>query len=324
MGRRRKGGIHIHGWLNIDKPVGMSSAACVGVVRKALNANRVGHAGTLDPLASGVLPVALGEATKTVSILQNGRKRYRFTLHWGERRTTDDAEGEIVATSDHRPDAAAIEAALPEFIGSVSQIPPAFSAVKIDGERAYARARGGETVTLDPRIVEIHELRFLGAPEDASAEGSSANGADLGLFEVTCGKGMYVRSLARDLAVALGTEGHLSRLVREAVGPFELTAAISLAKIEQLGHSAADFEEILPITTALADIPALALSVEEASRLRNGQAVPIMRPADRDILDEMEEDDPILAIEADGDTDTPVALVRADGIRILPVRVFNM
>ncbi len=320
MGRRRRGGIPIHGWLNVDKPVGMSSAACVAAVRKATNANKVGHAGTLDPLASGVLPIAFGEATKTVSILQDGRKRYRFTARWGERRATDDAEGEIVATSDHRPNVAAIKSVLPEFTGRISQIPPAYSAIKVNGDRAYALARSGETVTLNPRQVDIYELRYLDEVELPEA----ADIADYGVFEVTSGKGMYVRSLARDLAQKLGTEGHLARLVREAVGPFELTRAISLEIIEQLGHSAADFDEILPITTALADIPALALSADEASRLRNGQAVPIMRPADRDILDEVEEDDPILAIEANGKLEKPVALVKAQGIQILPVRVFNI
>ena len=208
MGRKRKNGVDIHGWLNVEKPIGMSSAACVAAIRKVTNANKAGHAGTLDPLASGVLPVALGEATKTVSILQDGRKRYRFTIRWGEQRTTDDAEGEIVATSDRRPDKAAIEAALADFTGTISQVPPAFSAVKVGGERAYALARDGVAISLEPRQVEIHNLRFLGALDQP-------DGSDFGLFEVVCGKGMYVRSLARDLAIVLGTEGYLFQLVSQ-------------------------------------------------------------------------------------------------------------
>jgi tRNA pseudouridine55 synthase len=307
MARRRKKST-VHGWLNVNKPVGMSSASCVAVIRKIFGGAKVGHAGTLDPLASGVLPIALGEATKTVSILQDGRKRYSFTICWGERRSTDDAEGEIIATSPQRPTEAGILAALPKFTGRIEQVPPAFSAIKVDGARAYALARDGVDVELAPREVEIDELTLISCTEVDRAE-----------LQVISGKGMYVRSLARDLAVELNTEGYLGRLVREAVGPFELNTANSLELLEQLGHSAAAFEQILPIETALADIPALALSADEATRLRNGQAVPIMRPADRDTLNDVIEDEPILAT-AGGKS---VALVRADGIQIRPVRVFN-
>ncbi|MCZ6765127.1 MAG: tRNA pseudouridine(55) synthase TruB [Alphaproteobacteria bacterium] len=307
MARRR--GKPIHGWINLDKPVGISSAAAVSDVRKITGAAKVGHAGTLDPLASGVLPVALGEATKTVSILHEAAKRYRFTVVWGTRRSTDDAEGEIIATSQSRPDRAAIEGALGQFIGSISQIPPAFSAIKVGGQRAYALARDGRPVELAPRPVEIRELTLLSVDEAHAAQ-----------FEVISGKGMYVRSLARDLGQALRTEGHLGALVRLGVGPFVLEGAISLAKLETLSHSAAPLQAILPIETVLADIPALALSADEATRLRNGQPVPIMRPADREAMRGLSEDDLALAMQ-DGHV---VALVKANGIQVQPVRVFNL
>ena len=308
MGRRRNGK-PIHGWLNVDKPVGLSSAACVNAVRRITGAAKLGHAGTLDPQASGVLPIALGEATKTMPYVTDAAKRYTFEIVWGERRATDDIEGEIVETSDMRPDRAAIEAALPGFVGEIEQVPPAYSAIKIDGKRAYAMARAGETVELQPRIVRIDEFRL-----------EKVIDADRAAFSVRCGKGTYIRALARDLAAALGGCGHLSGLRRTAVGRFTEETAISLEKLTQLGHSAAAQPPLLPVETALDDIPALALSVSEAERLRSGQAVPVLRLQDRERLAAVGDDGIILAVEAT----TPVALARVDGIQIRPVRVLNL
>ncbi|MBM3541566.1 MAG: tRNA pseudouridine(55) synthase TruB, partial [Alphaproteobacteria bacterium] len=222
----KRRGRPVHGWIVLDKPLGLSSAGAVAAVKRALDAAKAGHAGTLDPLATGVLPVALGEATKTASYVVDARKVYAFTVRWGEARDTDDAEGRVTAKSAHRPTADAIRAALPAFIGRVAQTPPVFAAIKIGGERAYARARREEDVELAPRVVEIEALELLDRPD-----------ADHARFRVGCGKGTYVRALARDLAVRLGTVGHIQALRREAVGRFGLESAISLAQLEVLGHS---------------------------------------------------------------------------------------
>jgi len=308
MGRKRKG-LPINGWINLDKPAGMTSAACVNAVRRATGAAKLGHAGTLDPSATGILPIALGEATKTMPYVTDSSKRYAFTVHWGARTTTDDADGEVIETSDVRPDEAAIHAALPAFVGAIKQVPPAFSAIKIDGERAYTKARAGEDFELQSRVIDVHAFELLEILDDDRAR-----------FMVTSGKGAYMRALARDLAIALGTCGHLSDLRRMAVGPFDESAAISLEKLEQLGHSAAASPILLPVETALDGIPALALSDREAERLRNGQAVPILRPQDKERIASAGDDGIVLALEAT----TPVALVRVDGIQIRPVRVLNL
>lgn len=308
MGRRRRGQ-PIHGWFNIDKPAGVSSAACVNMVRRATDAAKLGHAGTLDPAASGVLPIALGEATKTMPYVVDSRKRYQFTIIWGERRDTDDDQGAVVETSDLRPDEAAIRAALPDFIGEIDQVPPAYSAIKVDGARAYALARKGETVELAARTVLIESFELIEIIDENSAA-----------FAVTSGKGAYMRALARDLAAALGTCGHLAGLRRTAVGNFDEDSAISLAKLEELGHSAAAFPTLLPIETALDGIPALALSETEATRLRNGQAVPVLKPQLREAMAAVGDEGIVLAVEAA----TPVALARVDGIQIRPVRVLNL
>jgi tRNA pseudouridine55 synthase len=309
MGRRRKGGRPINGWINVDKPVGMTSAACVNRVRRAIDANKLGHAGTLDPAASGVLPIALGEATKTMSFVVDTQKQYAFTVNWGERRDTDDDQGKIVETSDKRPSEADIRAALPAFIGDISQVPPAYSAIKVDGNRAYALARAGEEVTLAARQISILSFELLEILD-----------GDRARFAVKSGKGAYMRGLARDLAIAVGTCGHLSDLRRSSVGPFSEDTAISLEKLEELGHSAAVFPTLLPIETALGGIPALGLSVKEAAQLRNGQAVPVMRPQDRKQIEAVGDEGIVLAVEAT----TPVALARVDGIQIRPVRVLNL
>lgn len=308
MGRKRKG-LAISGWINLDKPAGITSSACVNAVRRATGAAKLGHAGTLDPSATGILPIALGEATKTMPYVTDSSKRYAFTVHWGARTTTDDADGEIVETSDVRPDRAAIEAALSGFVGAIEQVPPAFSAIKVGGERAYAKARAGEDFELASRIIDVHDFALLEIIDENRAR-----------FTVTSGKGAYMRALARDLAVALGTCGHLSDLRRMRVGPFDESASISLEKLEELGHNPAASPILLPVETALDGIPALALSEREAGMLRNGQAVPILRPQDKERIASAGDDGIVLVLEAT----TPVALVRIDGIQIRPVRVLNL
>ena len=308
MGRKRKG-LPISGWINLDKPAGLTSSACVNVVRRATGAAKLGHAGTLDPSATGILPIALGEATKTMPYVTDSSKRYAFTVHWGARTTTDDADGEVIETSDVRPDRAAIEAALPAFVGHIEQVPPAYSAIMIDGARAYARARAGEEFEMTSRFVDIHAFDLREIIDSDTAR-----------FTVTSGKGAYMRALARDLAIAVGSCGHLSDLRRISVGPFSEEASISLEKVEQLGHSAAASPILLPVETALDGIPALALSEREANMLRNGQAVPVLRPQDKERIASAGDDGIVLVLEAT----TPVALVRVDGIQIRPVRVLNL
>jgi tRNA pseudouridine55 synthase len=252
----------IHGWLIIDKPAGITSARVVAAVKRATG-GKTGHAGTLDPLATGVLPLALGEATKTVQFAMAGGKRYRFRIRWGVATDTEDRDGAVVAESAARPSAVAITAALPRFTGTIMQRPPAYSALKIAGRRAYALARAGQSPELPPRPVEIAELALLGSPDPDHAD-----------FEAAVGEGTYIRSLARDLAAALGTLGHIAELRRLQVGRFGETQAISLERAVALGHSLAASEHLLPIETALDDIPALAVTAAEAARLRHGQRIP--------------------------------------------------
>ena len=257
----------VHGWLVLDKPIGMTSTHVVSVVRRLFTAKRAGHAGTLDPLASGCLPIALGEATKTVPFVMDGRKRYSFTVAWGEERDTDDTEGRAVKTSDLRPSAEAIRALLPRFTGLIEQIPPQYSAIKVQGERAYDLARDGETVELKPRPVEIHELTLVEHGDNGQS-----------VFEAECGKGTYVRALARDIGRILGCFGHICALRRTLVGPFRETDMIPLEQLEALCNRAASGEgsladALLPVETALDDIPALAVTRADAARLHRGQAV---------------------------------------------------
>jgi tRNA pseudouridine55 synthase len=306
---RRRRGQPVHGWLALDKPVGVSSAKAVAIVRRLLDAEKAGHGGTLDPLASGILPIALGEATKTVAWAMAATKTYRFAVRWGEARTTDDAEGAVTATSDRRPDRAEILAALPGLTGEIRQRPPAYSALKVAGERAYRLARSGETVDLEPRTVEVTSLRLLGMPDPDHAE-----------LEAEVGKGTYIRALGRDLAIELGTFGHISALRRTRVGPFNEMQAISLDKLTSLGHSPPPFEHLLPVETALDDIPALALTEAEADRLRCGQAVLPLRPTDRAFMLELGNGQRIRATCGN----KLVALAEiADGA-LRPVRVLNL
>ena len=298
----------VHGWVVLDKPVGMTSTHAVAVIKRLFAARRAGHAGTLDPLASGCLPIALGEATKTVPFVVDSRKTYAFTVRWGEERDTDDAEGRVAATSAIRPDAEAIRTLLPRFTGTIEQVPPRFSAVKIEGERAYDLARDGQTVEIAPRAVTIHRLDLIELTDP-----------DHAVFAAECGKGTYVRALARDLGRALGALGHVSALRRSRVGPFGESDMIPLERLESLCHRATAGEGhladiLLPIETALDDIPALAVSPADAARLQRGQAV-LMRGRDAAVLSGM------VQVASGGQV---VAIAEVDRGEIVPKRVFNL
>ncbi|NBB71233.1 MAG: tRNA pseudouridine(55) synthase TruB [Alphaproteobacteria bacterium] len=305
MGRKRRQGRPINGWLVIDKARGETSTGVVSAVRRLTQAQKAGHGGTLDPLATGVLPIALGEATKTVPYVVAATKAYRFEVRFGEARDTDDAEGEVIATADARPDDAEIAAALGRFRGAVLQTPPRYAAVKVEGERAYDLARRGETVELAPRPVEIHALELVERPS-----------ADRALFEMTSGKGAYVRAVARDLGDVLGCHGHVTALRRLAVGGFHAEDAVTLTTLERLVEDDALPQALVSLTTALADIPALAVTEPQAQRLRSGQPIRAARQL----------------VTGDGDADTVrvqlagevVALGRFDGDWLAPVRVFNL
>jgi tRNA pseudouridine55 synthase len=306
--QRKRDKRDVHGWVVLDKPVGMTSTHAVSIIKRLFSAKRCGHAGTLDPLASGALPIAMGEATKTVPFVMDGRKLYRFTVRWGEERDTDDAEGRVVAESQDRPAADAIRALLPNFVGTISQVPPRYSAIKIEGERAYDLARDGEVVELQPRTVEITRLDLVEAPD-----------ADHAVFEAECGKGTYVRSLARDMGRALGCFGHVSALRREAVGPFGPGSLVLLANLEDMCHRAAAGEgsladALMPVETALDDIPALAVSRADAARLARGQAV-LLRGRDAPNFSGT------VSVTVAGQL---LALADFDRGEIVPKRVFNL
>lgn len=316
MARRRKGD-DVHGWIILDKPLEMTSTQAVSAVRRVFNAKKAGHAGTLDPLATGILPIALGEATKTVPFTVEGEKVYRFTVRWGEETNTLDTEGEIVETSDVRPTRAAIEAVLPDFIGKISQVPPAFSAIKIKGERAYDLARSGAVVELEARTIQIDDLKLLDCSSD-----------DLAVLEMRCGKGTYVRALARDLALALGTRGHVAALRRTVVGRFNEGKSIKLDELQEMAHKGAASEALLPVQTALDDIPAFAITQEEAFDLKLGRPIVLLpRPAQ-----ELKEhrrprvvagkDCSFMALAMLGDV--AVALGDAKAGQFQPSRVFNL
>jgi tRNA pseudouridine55 synthase len=296
------------GWIVIDKPQGLSSARVVGRVRRAFGDVKAGHAGTLDPLASGVLPVALGEATKTIAYAMSARKRYRFCVCWGSARTTDDSEGEIIAESAVRPPPAAVAAMLPHFVGTLTQTPPAYCALKSGGRRAYAVARRGQMPTLSPRPVEIFSLRLIAVLDPEHAE-----------FEAEVGKGTYIRALARDLAAALGTFGHVAALRRLAVGPFTEAHAIPLECLDGRQHIAQDCGFVLPIDTALGGIPAVALAGAEAERLRRGQRVAFGDPSRSETGGRL---DPGTVVSA-WHGGALVALAKVDDGGLRPLRVMN-
>lgn len=263
---RRKRGRALDGWLIVDKPAGITSTDVVNRVRRGFDAQKAGHGGTLDPLATGLLPVAFGAATKTVPYIMDGTKLYHFTLRFGEARDTDDADGQVIETSAERPDEARIAAGLVAFQGDIMQVPPIFSAIKVSGERAYDMAREGRPPVLEPRPARIDRFEMIERVDD-----------DTAIFAVQSGKGVYMRSLARDLARACGTVGHVAALRRLRVGPFLIEDAISLDKILGGAENAAASPALLrPVATALADIPALALTGNEAETLSHGQAISLV------------------------------------------------
>jgi len=299
MARKRKGN-PVHGWVILDKPYAAGSTAMVGKVRWLYQAQKAGHAGTLDPLATGILPIALGEATKTVPFMMDAAKSYEFTLTWGENTTTQDVEGEVIAQSDVRPSEAEILAALPDFRGHIEQVPPKFSAIKVDGKRAYDLARAGEAVTLKSRAARIDRFDLTAATQDTAS------------FEVDCGKGTYIRSLARDLVASLGACGHVTTLRRTRVGPFTLARAFTLDALINICDRGAAEEGLCPVVTALDDIPALAVTEDDTALLKQGRA--IMLPSDFDYGSS----DWVLTTSGD----IPIALCLPREGQLVPKRVF--
>lgn len=306
MARGNRKGRPVNGWLIIDKDAGITSTRVVGVVKRLTQAQKAGHGGTLDPLATGILPIALGEATKTVPYVMDSRKAYRFTVRLGEARDTDDAEGAVTGRSDSRPGDADIRAALPAFTGLIQQRPPVYAAVKVQGERAYDLARRGESVALEPREVRIDELRLV--------ERLDADNLEL---EMTCGKGAYVRAVARDLGERLGCLAHVIQLRRTAVGPFGLDQATTLAALEQIVADDSLLQILVPVATALAGIPALAVTEPQAFRLLAGQPIVVSPQL-------------VTGTAADGATikvlrgGALLALGRLEGPELVPLRVFHL
>jgi tRNA pseudouridine55 synthase len=315
MARRRKG--HpVSGWVILDKPHGLGSTQAVGSVRRAFEAQKAGHAGTLDPLATGVLPIALGEATKTVPFLIEADKAYRFTIAWGTSTASFDADGAVTATSDVRPSPQAVAAALEGFVGEISQVPPAFSAVKVAGERAYELARAGIAVDLEPRTVVIHTARVAATPD-----------ADHVTLEIACGKGTYVRSLAHDLATKLGACGHVEALRRTRVGPFAAEDSVTLEQLTDLCDRGRGLDALAPVETALDDIPALAVTIEEAFKLSQGRPI-VLLPRQVETLKAR-----LLSPDGEGfasrtvlamGTGGPAAICEMRAGQLRPVRVFNL
>ena len=307
---RRKKGQAISGWINLDKSYDLTSTFAVSRVRRLFDAQKAGHAGTLDPLATGILPIALGEATKTVPFLVDADKSYRFTIEWGRTTATYDREGQTLAESDVRPTIAQVQAVLPRFIGEIDQVPPAFSAIKVDGERAYDLARAGETVELASRKVRVFDARVADA-EDAHHI----------TLEVDCGKGTYVRALVRDIADALGACGHVSALRRTRVGAFTEQSAVALELLEDLGYEARQSEALLPVETALDDIPVLAVTDEDAFRLKQGRSIVLVPRQVEAVKAGLKPGSRTVSAMAGG---MVVALCEMRAGRLEPSRVFNL
>ena len=299
-GRKRRKGNPVHGWVVLDKPYNVGSTPMVGKVRWLFSAAKAGHAGTLDPLATGILPIALGEATKTVPFMMEAAKSYSFEITWGETRSTQDAEGEVTDRSDVRPTVVQITAALPEFTGDIEQVPPKFSAIKIDGKRAYDLARAGETVEIKSRPVRVDRFELIATTENTAT------------FDVDCGKGTYIRSLARDLAAALGACGYVSVLRRTRVGPFTLEQSITLDELEQMCDRARVSEGLLSVSTALDDIPVLAVTEQDAIDQKHGCGI----SAPPQYLN-----DEFIRAEWDG---VLIALCQPRDGELFPKRVFNL
>ena len=304
-----------NGWINLDKPLDMTSTQAVGKIKKILGMKKVGHAGTLDPLATGILPIAVGEATKTVQYLQNRDKGYDFTITWGEARDTDDMEGNIIATSDARPSKEEITNTLPAFVGNIEQIPPKYSAIKIQGERAYDLAREGVDFKIEPRQVTVYSLQLTHYDINSAS------------FSMICGKGTYVRAIARDLAEKLGTYGYITALRRTFVGSFGQDDAISFDKLAEIVDKGAAQEALLGLDKALDDIPALPLTNMEASRLRNGQKIIFSAKPDMERLNSSgvnpltAKEEIVLAVNDNG---MPLGLIKMNGVSAKPERLFNL
>lgn len=303
---RRKKGRTVNGWLVLDKPLGRTSTQALGAVKRLFDAQKAGHAGTLDPLATGILPIAFGEATKTVPYAVDGEKAYRFTVTWGTERSTDDIEGELVASSELRPTIDDIEALLPQFIGEISQVPPQFSAIKVAGNRAYDLARDGEIVELQARTVVIEDLRLTELVD-----------SDTAVFEAECGKGTYVRAIARDMGRALGCFGHVSELRRLAVGPFTETEAVTMDELiaahEEGGPEALE-AFLQPVEAALTNLTELSVSPADASELARGKTV-LLRGRDAPIFTGA------FFATCKGQL---VAMGEAEKGQLRPIRVFNL
>ena len=302
---RRKKGIPVHGWLVLDKPLGLTSTHALAQVKRLFDAQKAGHAGTLDPLATGILPIAFGEATKTVSYAVDGEKSYRFTVRWGVETTTDDAEGPASKTSDKRPSAREIDDQLAKFTGEIMQVPPQFSAIKVDGDRAYDLARSGEVLELQARPVLVDDLRVMDHPD-----------ADTTVFEADCGKGTYVRALARDMGRALGCYGHVIALRRTRVGPFSEDNAVTLDELRDIADTegADSLEGMLqPVEAALGSLTELSISPSDAASLVSGQPV-LIRGRDAPVLS-----GPVYAMSKG----RLIALGEIDRGAIRPTRVFN-
>lgn len=309
MGRRKKGD-PVSGWVVLDKPYDLGSTSAVGRVRRAYNAQKAGHAGTLDPLATGVLPIALGEATKTVPFLVEADKTYRFTVAWGSTTASFDGEGAVTATSDVRPSRQAVEAVLPDFVGEIDQVPPDFSAIRVDGQRAYDLAREGVEMDLKSRKVVIHEARVTAQPDADHVE-----------IEISCGKGTYVRAIVRDLAEKLGACAHVSALRRTRVGAFDEARAITLELLEDLVHKGRGLEALLPVETALDDIPGLAVTAEDAFRLSQGRGI-VLLPRQVETLRTLLDGASRTVLAKHGSQAVAICEMRAG--QLSPVRVFNL
>jgi tRNA pseudouridine55 synthase len=299
MNQRRSSRVEINGWLVLDKPVGMTSTHAVSRLKRIFNAKKAGHAGTLDPLASGILPVAFGEATKTVPFVQDGAKAYQFTVRWGVETDSDDADGKVVRVSEARPAPDQVADALGHFTGTIMQVPPAYSAIKINGERAYDLARDGEEVTLAPRPVTIDALEIISLGEDEA------------VLEAHCSKGTYVRAIARDLGRHLGCLGHVTVLRRTRVGPYTLEDTVTLDELEEAGAAAMDM--LLPVEAGLTEVPCVVVDRDGAARLRRGQSL-LLRGRDAPLGGP--------AYAACGGV--PVAFGEVEQGELVPSRVFNL
>jgi tRNA pseudouridine55 synthase len=308
--QRKRKGEPVTGWLNLFKPVDMTSTQAVAIIKRLYNAEKVGHGGTLDPLADGILPIALGEATKTVQWAMDAEKEYVFTIRWGVSTASQDAEAEVTATSDVRPPREAVEAALKNYVGTIRQVPPKYSAIKVAGERAYDLARSGETFELESREVDVHAAKLIGMPD-----------ADHSVIHVVSGKGFYVRAMARDLAADLGAEGHISQLRRTRVGAFDAAGAVSVADLQALAEDRAGlFARLKPLHAVLNTMPHLQITPNDAGNIRQGRTIMLLPHVVESWRAGRNDDDDRLALAIAGDDAVALGEVRAGHFE--PVRVF--